>query len=195
MVPELSPALTSYLPPFHHYQAPESPDSTFPETPGPNHTCWCCWRGTGPLASCCPWLDSLCSRLSSRSGPTLPPSVSRSSAEGICRSRGFSLGLADLWGWGEMSTEETCCGTGHVVGSGGWGQIVLHPAGTLVITQPWAPHIPPLALFLLSLPSLSPNSGAQFSRPSLPPLPRSPHLDQLDVRFEPLQAGLQGAQQ
>ena len=114
MVPELSPALTSYLPPFHHYQAPESPDSTFPEAPGPNHTCWCCWRGTGPLASCCPWLDSLCSRLSSRSGPTLPPSVSRSSAEGICRSRGFSLGLADLWGWGEMSTRR------HAVAQGMW---------------------------------------------------------------------------
>lgn len=69
---------------------------------GPSHTCWRCCRETGPLPSGGPWPDSLGSRRSFTTGPTPPPSVSRSSAEGICRSRGFSLGLAGLWG-GEMA--------------------------------------------------------------------------------------------
>lgn len=125
-VSKLSPVLIAYLPPLHLCQAPQSPDHAFQETPGHCHTCWCCWRGTGPLASWCPWLDSLCSRPSSPTGPTPPPSVSRSSAEGICRSRGFSL-LAGLWG-GEMPAEKPCwcagCGLGHV-GLAGWPLILV----------------------------------------------------------------------
>lgn len=40
--------------------------------------------------------------------------------------------------------------------------------------------------------SFSPRGPREATPP--PPLPSSPHLDQLDVRVEPLQAGLQGAQ-
>ena len=89
-----------------------------------------------------------------------------------------------------MSTEETCYGTGCEVGSGGQGQTVLHPAETLVVTQHWASHNP-----FWPRPPESPFFQPQFSHPSLPPLPCPPHLDQLDMRFEPLQAGLQGPQQ
>lgn len=118
--PELFLALISYLPPFHLCQSPASPTYTFQGALGHCHTCWCCWKGIGPLASCCPWLDSLCSRLSSPSGPTPPPSVSRSSAEGICHSRGFSLGLAGLWR-GEMPAEKSCWSVGCGAGHGGFG--------------------------------------------------------------------------
>lgn len=69
-----------------------------------------------------------------------------------------------------MSTEETCYGTGREVGSGGWGQIVLHPAETLVVTQPRAPHIPSLALPALSLPSFNPSSATPHCLPYPVPL-------------------------
>lgn len=81
--------------------------------------------------------------------------------------------------------------------AGGW--VGTHLAGTPGAMHLLAPRSHILALVLqvpapLRPPFLFQPPGAQLSNPSPPPRPTSPHLDQLDLRFEPLQAGLQGAQ-
>lgn len=92
-----------------------------------------------------------------------------------------------------MSTERprrsVGCGVGHG-GLGGWdsrGRAALGPRSHVLTLACQGPALPKPPFFFQP-------PWAQLSNPSPPPLPRSPHLDQLHVRFEPLQAGLQGAQ-
>lgn len=87
-----------------------------------------------------------------------------------------------------MPAEKPCwsveCGVGrgglggHLFGWAAIGQVALGPP------DPY----PSKSSLLLSAPV------GPVKQPLPPPLPSSPHLDQLDVRAEPLQAGLQGAQ-
>lgn len=96
-----------------------------------------------------------------------------------------------------MPAEKPCWSVGCGLGCGGRGGHVSgwHPMATLLLAP--RSHLFALTLQIPALPRppffLQP-PRAQLSNPLPPPPPSSPHLDQLDVRFEPLQAGLQGAQ-
>lgn len=71
---------------------------------------------------------------------------------------------------------------------------------TFTLLGPRQPLLRSSRPLLSPRPALRPSSkptGAQLGPPSAPllPVPSSSHLDQLDMRFEPILAGLQGAQQ